>query len=81
MQNFIEFYIKYFSCCKRVAFGVWGLTTSFGPTGPERLTKRKSRTLIPIFINKTSLYPKSQGKYECLKYYNKPLPKAMGPKN
>ena len=23
MQNFIEFYRKYFSCCKKVAFWVW----------------------------------------------------------
>ena len=29
-----------FSSCKKVAFGVWGLRTSFGPIGAKRLTNK-----------------------------------------
>ena len=29
MQNFIEFYRKYFPCCQKVVSGVWGLRTIF----------------------------------------------------
>ena len=54
MQNFIEFYRKYFSYYKKVAFGVWSLRTSFGSVGAKRLTKPKSRNLDPIFANKAS---------------------------
>ena len=39
MQNFIEFYRKYFSFGKKVTFGVWGLRTSFGQIGAKRLTQ------------------------------------------
>ena len=42
-------------------FGIWDLKTSFGPIGPKILSK--SRTLAPIFINKTSFYPNSNGEF------------------
>ena len=42
-------------------FGIWDLKTSFGPIGPKILSK--SRTLSPIFINKTSFYPNSNGEF------------------
>ena len=38
IQSFFKFYGKYFSCCKKVAFGVWRVGTSFGPIGANRLT-------------------------------------------
>ena len=45
MQNFVSFHSKYFSCCKKVTFGVWCLRTSFGLIGAERLTKLKNSLL------------------------------------
>ena len=39
MQNYTEFYMKYFSHYKKVAFGVWGLRTNFVPTGAKKLAK------------------------------------------
>ena len=63
MQNFM-FYTEYFACCKKVAFGAWGLKTSF-----QASQSRKPTTLIPIFTNKYSFYPESREKSnEHLKY-------------
>ena len=57
MQNFIEFYRKYFSCGKEVAFEIWGLKTSFGSIGgPKDLHSHKSRNLDPIFSSKALFY-------------------------
>ena len=58
MQNVIEFYRKYFSCGKNIAFGVWSLRLALGQLGPKdlQLHSNKSRTLDPIFTNKASFY-------------------------
>ena len=60
-------------------FGIWDLKTSFGPIGPKILSK--SRTLAPIFINKTSFYPNSNGEFnELQKCQNNPSPSNLVPK-
>ena len=64
MQNFIKFYTEYFACCKKVAFGGWGLKTIF-----QASNSYKATTLIPIFTNKYSFHPESREKSnEHLKY-------------
>ena len=35
----VWFYGKYFSCCKKIIFGLWGLRTSFGPIGAKKHTE------------------------------------------
>ena len=54
MQNVIEFYIKYFSYCRKVAFGIWGQRLTLAQFGPKELWK--SRVLVPVFTNKASVY-------------------------
>ena len=55
MQNLVEFYKKYFSCHKKVAFWVWGLRTSLGPIGTKILNKAISAEPCIQYL-KTSLH-------------------------
>ena len=54
MQNVIEFYTKYFSYCRKVAFGIWGQRLTLAQFGPKELWK--SRVLVPVFTDKASVY-------------------------
>ena len=56
MQNFIEFYRKYFLCGKKVSLGSGAWELVLGQLRPKDLHSHKSRTLDPIFLNKASFY-------------------------
>ena len=56
MQNFVEIYRKYFSCCKKVAFRVWAQELVLGQLRLQDLQSHKYRTLYPIFAHKASFY-------------------------
>ena len=51
--------IKSWNLKKLMDLGAWGLKTTFGALGPEDISSYKSRTLAPIFTNKTSLSQES----------------------
>ena len=59
IQTFMELDVRKFLNSKAVKFGVWGLKTSLGQLGPKRVSSRKSGTLTPIFVNRTSFSPES----------------------
>ena len=64
-QNFIEFYRKYFSCSKKVIFGVWGLRTSFGPIGAKRLTQPWVQNLGSTFHKQDLILCRMLSRIKC----------------
>ena len=50
MQNFIEFYRKYFPCCQKVVSGVWGLRTIFWANWGQKTYKSISPELWLPFL-------------------------------
>ena len=60
LQNHEENPVKIWNLKKFIDLGAWGLGTSFGWLGPRRrIHNHKSRTLAPIFTNKTSFFQES----------------------
>ena len=52
--KFYELDMKQFSDPKALTFGVWGLKTSLGQSGPKAFGRGLIKALAPIFTNKTS---------------------------
>ena len=46
MQNFIELDTKQFSDLKALTFGVWGLKTSLGQSGPKAFCRELIKALV-----------------------------------
>ena len=58
MQNVMVLDIKKIMDTKMMC-GVWDLKISLGNFNPKDLASHKSRTLAPIFTNRTLFYPES----------------------